>query len=223
MRTPRWGAIALLTIGSLLVPTAAFAHHKGGPPPGGPGGPQGSPSQGPPPPSSETPPDREYVTIGGQVADFDYGKHGERKGLFLTDGTEVKFGHDAGEAVAAVVQPGDTVTVDGERKVTRHGDVHVKAFVVTNDATGGHWTNLVALVGDVTDWDYGKHGEIKGFFLPDGTEVKFPHHLADEVAAVVQPGDEARVDGEQKVGRHGERHVHALTITNTATGATVEL
>ena len=80
---------------------------------------------------------------------------------------------------------------------------------------------LVSLTGTVSEFKVTRRNEIDGFFLNDGSEVRFPKHLGSSVSSAIAIGAQVRVDGVQKTGRRGDVHVKAHTITNLMTGATV--
>ncbi|WP_322488811.1 hypothetical protein [Chloroflexus sp.] len=79
----------------------------------------------------------------------------------------------------------------------------------------------VTVTGSVTAFKYTRRGEVDGFYLNDGTEVRFPKHRAWEVTQVVTIGSSMQVDGIQRFGRWGDIHVKAQVITNLTTNAQV--
>ncbi|ABU58988.1 hypothetical protein [Roseiflexus castenholzii] len=79
----------------------------------------------------------------------------------------------------------------------------------------------VTVTGTVTDFKYGRRGEVEGFYLDNGTEVRFPEHRAWEVTQAVTIGTPVRVEGSERVGRRGDVHVKAQVITNTNTNTRV--
>jgi hypothetical protein len=64
-------------------------------------------------------------------------------------------------------------------------------------------------------------GEVDGLLLADGTVVKFPPHLSSVLTAAVKPGAHVSVVGFPGASTPYGHAVHALAITNTATGQTV--
>jgi hypothetical protein len=64
-------------------------------------------------------------------------------------------------------------------------------------------------------------GEVDGLLLADGTVVKFPPHLGSVLTAAVKPGASVSVVGFPGAATSYGHAVHALSITNTATGQTV--
>src|SRR2546427_7728565 len=75
--------------------------------------------------------------------------------------------------------------------------------------------------GTVQQYLLTPHGEVEGLLLTDGTIVRFPPHLSAALASTAKPGDVVTVAGFLVAATAEERAVKALTITNTATGQTV--
>ncbi|CAN5549813.1 MAG: hypothetical protein ACR2N0_01930 [Rubrobacteraceae bacterium] len=71
--------------------------------------------------------------------------------------------------------------------------------------------------GTVSGWKRNHHGDLDGFFLEDGTEVRFPPHRASEVEGIVRDGSAVEVWG----ARRG-RHFHAYEISESGSGEKVE-
>lgn len=76
----------------------------------------------------------------GQVAQHRTAPRGEINGLVLTDGTIVTVPLHAGGELAALAAPGDTVRIEGNRHVTRHGQTHLRADTVTDLTDGARMT-----------------------------------------------------------------------------------
>jgi nucleotide-binding universal stress UspA family protein len=74
------------------------------------------------------------------------------------------------------------------------------------------------VAGTVSGWTTNRAGDAHGFFLQDGTEVRFPPHLASEIAGIFPEGTEVEVRSVRK-----KDHLHAHRITNTLTGGTLEV
>jgi nucleotide-binding universal stress UspA family protein len=71
--------------------------------------------------------------------------------------------------------------------------------------------------GVVRGWKKNPHGETDGLSLEDGVEVRFPPHKASEVRNAIGEGTPIEASGTW----HG-RHLHAYSITNADSGASVE-
>jgi hypothetical protein len=76
--------------------------------------------------------------------------------------------------------------------------------------------------GAVTEMNDNRHGDVDGFVLSDGTEVKFPPHQAEQLSGLVRRGDEVRVEGRRHETPHGDIHLHADRITAVASGRALD-
>jgi hypothetical protein len=72
--------------------------------------------------------------------------------------------------------------------------------------------------GTVRQYTLTPRGDVDGFILSDGTEVKVPKHLSTQLVFAVRPGDAVTVRG---LKAFALPLVDAATIRNDATGATV--
>lgn len=79
----------------------------------------------------------------------------------------------------------------------------------------------VTVTGTVTALKYAPRGEIDGFYLDKGTEVRFPKHWGGAVTQAIAVGAPVRVEGRQRIGRRGDAHVKAQVITNLNTNARI--
>jgi hypothetical protein len=75
----------------------------------------------------------------------------------------------------------------------------------------------------VIGYDHGRRGEVTGLLLEDGTIVKVPPHEGARLSAFAGPGDTVRADGMRHLTRHGETHLRAHTVTDTATGESMSI
>jgi len=82
-------------------------------------------------------------------------------------------------------------------------------------------TGTPAATGSVQLYLLNPDGEVDGLLLADGTVVKFPPHLSSMLTAAVTPGANVSVAGFPGASTPYGHAVHALSITNTATGQTV--
>jgi hypothetical protein len=69
----------------------------------------------------------------------------------------------------------------------------------------------------------GPKGDIHGLVLSDGTEVRYPPHLAKKVTGIVARKDRVQVKGELHTGPKGDSHLNARFITNLKSGEAVAL
>jgi hypothetical protein len=72
--------------------------------------------------------------------------------------------------------------------------------------------------GTVRQYTLTPRGDVDGFILTDGTEVKVPKHLSTQLVYAVRPGDAVTVRG---LKAFALPLIDAATITNDATGAMV--
>jgi nucleotide-binding universal stress UspA family protein len=75
----------------------------------------------------------------------------------------------------------------------------------------------VTVSGTVRGWKENPHGDQDGFYLEDGTEVRFPPHRAREIQRIIREGRPVEISGIW----HGQGF-HAYQITDTGSGTRVE-
>jgi len=78
----------------------------------------------------------EANTVRGKVKAFHESPKGDRDGLILTSGEEVRFPPHLGKKVSEAVAIGDEVSVAGESHKGPKGDSHLRAKMITNTKTG---------------------------------------------------------------------------------------
>lgn len=76
-----------------------------------------------------------------------------------------------------------------------------------------------SLNGSVAAWSYSSKGDMHGFYLDSGVEVKFAPHEGASVDAILDVGSSASVSGCLTTSPSGNTHLKATTITNADTGA----
>lgn len=74
----------------------------------------------------------------------------------------------------------------------------------------------VSVSGVVSGWRRNRPGDLDGFYLEDGTEVRFPPHRAEDVRTVVSEGAPVEVRGERRGG-----HLHAYSVADPRSGVSV--
>jgi hypothetical protein len=79
-------------------------------------------------------------------------------------------------------------------------------------------TQLPIFHGTVQLFTLTPRGDIDGFVLQDGTEVKTPPHLTSDLAAAVRPGDKVTIHGLKAASL---ALIQAMSVSNDATGAAV--
>ncbi|MES0874278.1 hypothetical protein [Sinimarinibacterium thermocellulolyticum] len=164
------------------------------------------------PPTHAVPSAQAEPTFTGTVKQYLLNPHGEVDGLLLDDGSQVKFPPHLGEELAATARPGDTVSVQGWRE--GHGEI--KAYAITGGSgvtvvdrppawherkPPKHWRQMtlspMSAQGVVQHLLFGKHGEIKGVVLDDGTIVRFPRpkHTSHMLSGVLRVGEPLSAHG----------------------------
>ena len=116
-------------------------------------------------------------------------------------------------AMAAVLLIGDALTAFAQ------GPLGQVVPVAPYPPPGGQGAPVA--VGQVQLYLLNPDGEVDGLLLADGTVIKFPPHLGAVLSMAVKPGANVSVVGFSGASTPYGRAVHALSITNTATGQTV--
>lgn len=89
------------------------------------------------------------------------------------------------------------------------------AVFIGRGSPGAHRPETLS--GVVSGWKRNHHGDLDGFYLEDGTEVRFPPHRADAVRRIV--GEKSAVEA---WGARRGRHFHAFEISIPESGEKVE-
>src|SRR6266566_8509335 len=176
---------------------------------------------GPPPPSRPPSPvqpmplGQPTPTVSGSVQQYLLTPHGEVEGLLLTDGTIVRFPPHLSAALTSTVKAGDAVTVAGFLMAATAEERAVKALTITNTATGQTVTDQppagrpmppelrgltltpLTVRGTVAHLIVNDHGDVDGFILSTGEEVKFRPHNGTTVVMLLgqQPGATVHASG----------------------------
>lgn len=168
----------------------------------------------------------------GPVRRFLVNPHGEVDALLLMDDTVVKFAPHMSQELTTSVKLNDTVSVRGYRE----SDTTLKAFVITNESSQQRVVerppvpgiakmpkhlrfaalSRLKITGKVARQMRGKKGEVNGVLLDDGTVVRFPPHVAFDLAVLLQTGQTIAVEG------LGTENSFGRGIEATAAGATLE-
>lgn len=78
-----------------------------------------------------------------------------------------------------------------------------------------------AITGEVQQYLLNPEGRVEGLLLNNGTQVRFPPHMADSLVALVAPGARVTVSGTPGVSTSFGQEVRARSITNNQTGRTL--
>src|SRR5262245_21834361 len=81
------------------------------------------------------------------------------------------------------------------------------------------WYSTATVTGQVQSYLLDADGKVNGLLLKDGKQI--PIRAEDSLPAEIKPGDNIKVEGELGEATAYGQHVHAFSIANTATGATV--
>jgi hypothetical protein len=165
-------------------------------------------------------------TVSGTVQQYLLTPHGEVEGLLLTDGTIVRFPPHLSAVLASTVKPGDAVTVAGFLVAATAEERAVKALTITNTATGQTVTDQppagrplppelrgltltpLTVSGIVAHLIMNDHGDVDGFILSTGEQVKFrpPNGATVVMLLGQQPGATVQASG------YGTRNAFGTTV-----------
>jgi len=162
----------------------------------------------------------------GRVAQYSLTPRGDVDGLILDDGTEVHMPPHLGAQLAALVKPGDAVTVHG---LKARALPLVQAMEVTNDASGQSVTDAgpppggphhgkhggphgpegaagqsMEAQGKIKQDLYGPRGDLNGVLLDDGTQIHMPPPEAQRLAVQLAPGQTIYAKGMGMAGPLGK-------------------
>lgn len=156
----------------------------------------------------------------GKVSRLLINPFGEVDGLLLDTGTLVTFPKHMGEQLTASVKPGDTVEIKGYPEAAGQ----IKGYVITNSRSGQslmaqsgpskgamkmpkHLQSVGLLAmsaqGKIRHLHYGKHGEINGVILADGTSVRFPREVSYQFEPMLKIGQSITASGYGSKNQYG--------------------
>jgi len=81
---------------------------------------------------------------------------------------------------------------------------------------------LKTMRGTIKSFTTAPRGEVDGAVLDDGTVIHWPPHLEDQFTKIASRGDRVKVTGRMETGPEGDTHLEVQTLTNIASGASVE-
>ena len=157
----------------------------------------------------------------GKVSRLLVNPFGEVDGLLLDTGTLVTFPPHMGEQLAATVKPGDTVEVKGYPEAPGQ----IKGYVITpsnsnqplmvqakppkgiikmpkNVRSAG--LEAMNAQGEIRHLHFGKHGEINGVILADGTIVRFSREASYKFAPMLKIGQDISASGYGTKNQYGQ-------------------
>ena len=157
----------------------------------------------------------------GKVSRLLVNPFGEVDGLLLDTGTLITFPKHMGEQLAAVVKPGDMVEVKGYPEAENQ----IKAYVITNADSDQplmvqpkppkgimempkHLRSIglqaMKAQGEIQHLYHGKHGEINGLILADGTIVRFSREASFQFAPMFKIGQSISASGYGTKNQYGQ-------------------
>ena len=166
----------------------------------------------------------------GKVSRLLVNPFGEIDGLLLDTGTLVTFPKHMGEQLAAAIKPGDTIEVKGYPEAPGQ----IKGYVITPSNNEQplmvqpkppkgtkempkhlRSAGLQAMnaQGEIRHLHFGKHGEINGVILADGTIVRFSREASSQFAPMLKIGQSISASG------YGTKNQYGQAFEATALGA----
>lgn len=168
------------------------------------------------------PPDAAGSTIDARVSAYLLSPEAEVAGLLLDDGTQARLPPHLGDQLAALVRPGDSVGVVGEREP---GGA-LRAMSITARSSGRtlvdappakHMPPLpphlrearaaplqaMQTEGAVRHVITGPRGEVTGLLFDNGTQVQLPPFAAGTVVSLLATGARLHVDGYGRTSAYG--------------------
>jgi hypothetical protein len=180
-------------------------------------------------------PDWLIPTTVGTVRHFTLTPNGELDGFILDDRTEVHVPPHLSAQLAATVRVGDSVRVRGYHAWFVPV---IRTASITDIATGGMVIDVgppprgfrpprspvapmqrISADGRLDMWLHGPAGDVNGAFLADGTILRFPPRLADQLEGYLVPGQPMRADGWGTATVYGTA-IAVQTLGTTAASAT---
>jgi hypothetical protein len=177
----------------------------------------------------------------GKVKAFVKNDKGDVDGMSLDNGALIHFPPHLATSITRQVQVGDGIEVRGHEHTLPTGDaaieakqIEVNGQVITIEEPRRprgpkpprgprHMAeSSMTAKGKVSEFHVNRHGDVDGFLLSDGTEVKLPPHQAGDLEALVQVGSQVWIEGRRHETPHGDIHLHADQIMDTASGRTLE-
>lgn len=166
--------------------------------------------------------------VEGTVVQYLMNSHGEVDGLLLSDGVQVHFPPHMEEELIAAVKPTDPVSVQGYRSV---GGSVVRGSLITNTSSGQvvveHEPSLfdyptpaflrnltlreLNAQGRVRSLLNGPDGVVHGVVLEDGTQVRLPPHVGNQLAGFLKVGKAIKAEGYGTTNQYG-RALEATAI-----------
>jgi hypothetical protein len=160
------------------------------------------------PPASTLPDNNSSFT--GNVESYLLNREGLVDGLLLDEGIQAKFPPHLSDRLVEIAPIGSQVSLQGTPGMPTNFGQAVKAESITNVETGekiveqpplekkqpdGDRESNMTAEGNVEHWLVGHRGEINGMILSSGTQIKFPPHVGERLAAMAQDDREIEAEG----------------------------
>ena len=180
-------------------------------------------------------------TMVGRVKDLLKTPRGDVDGFLLEDGSQVHFPPYVGERVVKLIAPGESVEVKGRAETLPKGE---RVFEASQISSRGETVSVdpprrpaaphhrpegrrrpeepMEAAGTIHEFVTNRHGDVDGFVLKDGTEIKIPPHQGVELQSAAEVGDEVLIEGRRHETPRGDIHLHADRITMKATGKVLD-
>lgn len=164
----------------------------------------------------------------GIVARYLLDPRGDIEGLLLEDGTQMHITSRASDKLLQAIKPGHHVRVHGRRQ---DGEPLVQADVILNASTGTIFTVPFRLDLPVPEQEHhfsmremkaegtiqvllfhALKGMVQGMLLSDGTQVRLPPDINDELRRSFRVGEHVMAEGNGTINEHG-RCLEALSMS----------
>ena len=160
------------------------------------------------------------TTFTGEVKQYLLNPEGKVDGLLLNNGLQVKFPPHMGDSLVGIITPNTKVSIFGDPGFSTRFGQEVKAQKITNSQTGqtlveqppttapqpptlSNYSTFSA-EGTAQNWLVGHRGEINGIIISNGTIVKFPPHVGEQLATMANIGDKIQAKGFGTRNRYGQ-------------------
>ncbi|MEH1951979.1 MAG: hypothetical protein V7K77_34250 [Nostoc sp.] len=160
------------------------------------------------------------TTFTGEVKQYLLNPEGKVDGLLLNNGLQVKFPPQMADSLVGIITPNTKVSIFGNSGFSTRFGQEVRAKSITNSQTGqtlveqppttapqppnlNNYSTLSA-EGTAQNWLVGHRGEINGVIISNGTIVKFPPHVGEQLASMANIGNTIQAKGFGTRNRYGQ-------------------
>ncbi|MEH2367357.1 hypothetical protein [Nostoc sp.] len=160
------------------------------------------------------------TTFTGEVKQYLLNPEGKVDGLLLNNGLQVKFPPHMADSLVGIITPNTKVSIFGNPGFSTRFGQEVRAKKITNSQTGqtlveqppttapqppnlNNYSTL-STEGTAQNWLVGHRGEINGVIISNGTIVKFPPHVSEQLASMANIGNTIQAKGFGTRNRYGQ-------------------